>query len=167
MKKYILLGMTLLTLLDANTITLNGKVGVASVVGFDQAEVESLAYQTDTHTFNDTLLIGSIAFDEYLTFTKSIYAKSNSSDDLEIRLSSDNYGGQLQASGGNSISMKYTIDGTVLDLEDETWVTIPTTINEVTTMTDAFEARSKTPISSAQPAGDYSVVLNVTVRAKI
>ncbi len=168
MKKHILLGMTLLsTLLNGNTITLNGKVEVASVVGFNQAEVESLSYQTNTNTFNAIEINRALVFDEYFKITKSIYAKSNSSDDLEIRLESDNYGGQLQASGGNSISMKYTIDGTVLDMEGETWVTIPTTINEVTTLTDGFEARSKTPISSAQPAGDYSVVLNVTVRAKI
>jgi hypothetical protein len=167
MKKHILLGMTLLTLLDANTITLNGKVEVASVVGFNQAEVESLAYQTGTNTFNAIEINSALIFDEYFKIVKNIYAKSNSSDDLEIRLESANYGGQLQATGGNSIAMKYTIDGTVIDMAGETWVTIPTTVNTLTTITDGFKARSKTPISSAQPAGDYSVILNVTVRAKI
>jgi len=167
MKKNILFGMSLLTLLNANTITLNGKVEVASVVGFDKAEVESLSYQTDTNTFNAIEINRALELDEYFRIVKNIYAKSNSSDDLEIRLESNNYGGQLQAAGGNSIAMKYTIDGTVLDIGGETWVTIPTTVNELTTLTDGFKARSKTPISTAQPAGDYSVILNVTVRAKI
>ena len=167
MRKNILFTMTLFTMLQANTITLTGKVEVASIVGFDQAEVESLNYQTDTNTFKAIEINNALELDEYFTITKNIYAKSNSSDDLEIRLESANFGGQLQAAGGNSIAMKYKIDGTVIDMAGETWVTIPTTINQLTTLNDGFIARSKTPISIYQPAGDYSVILNVTVRAKI
>ena len=167
MKKNILFGMTLFTMLNANTITLTGKVEVASIVGFNQAEVESLNYQTNINAFNAIEINNALELNEYFTITKSIYAKSNSSDDLEIRLESANFGGQLQATGGNSIAMKYTIDGTVIDMDGETWVTIPTTINQLTTINNGFTARSKTPISTYQPAGDYSVILNVTVREKI
>ncbi len=167
MKKNILVSMLLVSILHANTISLTATIDVASVVGFNQAEVESLSYQTNVNTFKAIEINSALNLEEYFTITKSIYARSNSSDDLEIRLDSANFGGQLQASGGNSIAMRYKIDGTIIDMAGATWVTIPTTINQLTTLTDGFKARSKTPISSAQPAGDYSVILNVTVRAKI
>ena len=166
MKHKLLLGLVLINLLEAGTMTLVGKIEVASVVGFDQAEITSSSYNTGVNTFKQISINNTLSSGVYFEVLKNIYAKSNSSADLEMQLDSSNFGGQLQSAGGNAISMAYHVNGTKMTLAT-TWVTIPTTQNTVTTLTNGFQAKSKNAIPVSQPAGDYSVVLEVSIRAKL
>jgi hypothetical protein len=167
MKQKILLSIALLSILSADTVTLNGKVEVASIVGFDQSEIANASYQTATNTFKDITIDSSLAFNEYFEVLKNIYAKSNTSNDLEMRIQSSTNKGRLEHDNGDTITMKYTVAGTAVNIAGETWVTIPTTENILSTINDGFKAKSRYRIQPDQYAGTYSTTLQISIRAKL
>jgi hypothetical protein len=168
MKKFLLLGVGLIGVLTAGTITLNGNVEVVSIVGFDKTEVESSIYNTNTNTFKAVEISTTLASGQKFVVNKNIYAKSNSSDNLEMHIETTNFRGGLLSPNG-FIEMQYKIRNQSISVlpGNSSWIEIPTTAHETTTLTNGFEAKSKNTIQAEQQAGEYSIILNVTIRAKI
>jgi len=166
--KYKLLSLlAFISILHANTITLTGKIETSSVVTFDKSNITSLAYQNNTHIFDAIEVTKLLVVGQRFKVIKDIYTKSNFSNDIEIRLSSSNRNGRLESTNGDKIPMNYTINGTKVKIKNESWVALPSNINSVTKIKRGFKAKSKKIIKATQPNGTYSVVLNVTIRAKI
>ena len=149
----------LTSLLGANSITLNCSVPAQASLGFNESTLSSNNSRNNSIYFSSDL--GSS-----LSVKKNIFIKSNTNQRLEVKFSTLSGDGELFDSKGNSIPMIYMAKNNEINLNLETWHTLPTSSKKVTTVPNWFYAKSKKN-SSNIVAGTYSTLLNVTIRIRL
>ena len=173
MKKIILLTTLIATTMWSDTITINGTIPPAAIVGFDTPITENLV--DNTFTFKDIVIdIGSIPLGSKIApVTKQIYAKTNSSTGTTIQIvdhTNPNLGflsGHLvDELKSNLVAMKYKLKGSAYSIKNHPTVELTSGTNDGSSSIGTFVIEQKNNTSSDQPEGHYGVVFDVIIAAQ-
>jgi len=172
MKKLILLSLVTVSTLfsvDVDQIEVGGEVLSAAIVGFDTAITENLV--DETFTFKGTSIdIGSIPLSGKVDpVTKKIYVKTNATDGVTMEITDPKgfmHGHLVDESGDNLVQMKYSLMGSAYAIKDGGAIDLVTATNSGESDIGEFVIEQKNETSSDQPAGVYSVSLDVEILAK-
>ncbi|SFV54408.1 hypothetical protein MNB_SV-12-976 [hydrothermal vent metagenome] len=171
MKKLIILSLVTVTTLfstDVNKIDVGGTVLSAAIVGFDNPITENLV--DNTFTFKGISIdIGTIPLGGKIApVTKNIYVKTNATDGVTMEIT-DPKGylhGNLLDSDDNMVPMRYSLMGSSYAIKNGGARDLVTATNSGTSDIGTFVIEQKSLASPDQPAGEYSVLLNVKILAR-
>jgi len=172
MKKLILLSLVTITTLfstDVNKIDVGGTVLSAAIVGFDSPITANLV--DNTFTFKGISIdIGTIPLGGKIApVTKKIYVKTNATDGVTMEITDPKgilHGHLFDSEGDNMVQMKYSLMGSSYSIKNGGARDLVTATNSGTSDIGEFVIEQKNSTSSDQPAGEYSVSLNVEILAK-
>ena len=172
MKKLILLSLATVTTLfsaDVNQIDVGGEVLAAAIVGFDAPITENLV--DETFTFKGAFVdIGKIPLGGKISpVTKKIYVKTNATDGVTMEITDPKgylHGHIVDSSEDNLVQMKYFLMGSAYAIKDGGARDLVTATNSGEEEVGDFVIEQKNDTSADQPAGIYSVSLDVEILAK-
>jgi uncharacterized membrane protein len=167
MKKIFSFISILTSIVSAGNIIVTGNIQPASIVGFDESQVNSSTYTTNEDKFLHSEIEVDIRLGEAFTLKKNLYVKSNSTGGLKMAMSASDGYGDLK-NGRYNIVVDYYLHGDKVTMDGTDYKTLyssNSTPNQVVTLSNAWKIVQQNTTSSTQDAGDYTATITVSLSA--
>ncbi len=167
MKKIFSFISILTSIVSAGNIIVTGNIQPASIVGFDESQVNSSTYTTNEDKFLHSEIEVDIRLGEAFTLEKNLYVKSNSTGGLKMAMSASDGYGDLK-NGRYSVTVDYFLNNSQVNMNGIDYKTLynsNSTPNQVLTLTNTFKAVQTNATSATQDAGDYTATITVFLSA--
>ena len=172
MKKTILISTLIATILMGgdDEMIVTGDILPAAIVAFD-TPVNGEALLDNTFTFKESSVdLGVIPLGSKITpISKNIYVNTNSSAGVTMEIDDSKAflkGSLMNTEGTSTISMKYSLMGSVYTIGAGNAVALVTPVHSGLSDIGIFKIEQSTVTSADQIADTYTVTLNVAIVAK-